>query len=133
MSQENVEVVRKGIAAFTESERVSEFFAPDVVWDMGTFSGWPGRSEFRGLDEFNEFLDAWIEPYDEWSYEVERILDAGGNRVAVTVHQRGKPRGSDSWIDAAFAIVYTIGDGLIQRAEVYASAGEALEAAGLRE
>jgi ketosteroid isomerase-like protein len=85
------------------------------------------------LDEFNDFLVAWIEPYDEWSYEVEKILDAGGNRIVVTVHQRGKPRGSDSWIDAAFAIVYRIEGGLIQRAQVYANAAKALEAAGLRE
>jgi ketosteroid isomerase-like protein len=133
MSQENVEVVRKGIAAFMESERLSEFFAPDVVWDMGTFSGWPGQSEFCGLEEFNHFLEAWIEPYDRWSYEVDKVLDAGGNRVVVTVHQRGKPRGSDSWIDARFAIVYTIEGELIQRGQVYASADEALEAVGLSE
>ena len=133
MSKENVEIVRKGIAAFIESEPLSEFFAADVVWDMGTFSGWPGRSEFRGLDEFNDFLDAWIEPYEGWSYEVETILDAGGNRVVATVRQRGKPRGSDSWIEGSFAIVYTIEGELIQRGQVYASADEALEAAGLRE
>jgi ketosteroid isomerase-like protein len=133
MSQENVEIVRKGIAAFIESERLSEFFAPDVVWDMSTFPGWPDHSEFRGLDEFNDFLDAWIEPYDRWSYEVEGIEDAGGNRVVATVHQRGKPRGSDSWIDAQFAIVYAIEGELIQRAQVYASADEALQAAGLKE
>ena len=133
MSQESVEVVRNGIAAFMESERLAEFFAPDVVWDMGTFSGWPGQSEFCGLDEFNDFLEVWIEPYDQWSYEVEKILDAGGNRVVVTVHQRGKPRGSDSWIDARFAIVYTIEGELIQRGQVYASLDEALEAAALSE
>jgi ketosteroid isomerase-like protein len=133
MSEANVEIVRKGIAAFSESERLSEFFAPDVVWDMSTFSGWPGQSEFCGLDEFNDFLDAWTEPYEGWRYEVEKILEAGGNRVVVTVRQRGKPRGSDSWIDAHFAIVYTIERELIQRAQVYANADEALEAAGLSE
>jgi ketosteroid isomerase-like protein len=133
MSQENVEIVRRGIAAFIESEPLSDFFASDLVWDMGTFSGWPGQSEFCGLDEFNDFLEAWIEPYEGWSYEVDDILDAGGNRVVVTVRQRGKPRGSGSWIDARFAIVYTIEGELIQRAQVYASADEALEAAGLAE
>jgi ketosteroid isomerase-like protein len=133
MSKENVEIVRKGIAAFIESEPLSEFFAADVVWDMGTFSGWPGQSEFCGLDEFNDFLEAWIAPYDRWSYEVEDILDAGRNRVVATVRQRGKPHGSDSWIDARFAIVYTIEGELIQRGQVYTTAAEALEAAGLAE
>jgi ketosteroid isomerase-like protein len=131
MSQQNVELVRKGVAAFADSGGVSEFFAPDVVWDMGTFSGWPGRSEFRGLDEFNDFVEAWIEPYEGWSFEVEEILDAGGNRVVVMANQRGKLRGSDSWIDARFAIIYTIEGEFIQRGQVYATAEEALEAAGL--
>ena len=92
---------------------------------MGTFSGWPGQSEFCGVDEFNDFLEAWVEPYEGWSYEVEEILDAGGSRVVVAVRQRGKPRVSRSWIHARFAIVYTIEGELIQRAQVYASADDA--------
>src|SRR5688500_13063571 len=140
MSQKNVELVREALATWSEvdrgladPQRLTEFFAPDGTWELGAFSGWPERSTFRGLDEFLEFRAAWTEPYDEWSYDVEKILDAGANRVVATFHQRGKLRASDSWVDLSYGIVYTIGSGLIQRSQVYASADEAVEAAGRRE
>ncbi|HXF00426.1 MAG TPA: nuclear transport factor 2 family protein [Solirubrobacterales bacterium] len=140
MSQENVEVVRDSLNAWIEVDegladvqRLSEFLAPGATWDMGTYSGWPGQREFRGMDEFLAFRAAWMEAYDDFSYEVKKILDAGGNRVAATFHQRGKPRGSDSWVEMYYGIVYTIEGGLIQRGQVYATPDEALEAAGLSE
>jgi ketosteroid isomerase-like protein len=140
MPEENVEIVRQFLAAFIEvdegladPQRLTEFYAPDATWDLGTYSGWPGRSEFRGLDEFFEFRAAWIEPYDEWSYEAKKILDGGANRVVVTLYQRGRPRDSDSWIELDYGIVYTVEEGLIRRAQVYATPEQALEAAGLRD
>jgi ketosteroid isomerase-like protein len=133
MSRENVELVGDALAAFSDPERLSEFFSSDSVWDMSTFAGWPEQAEFRGLDEFFEFRDAWTAPYAEWTYEVERILDAGGNQVVATFYQRGKLHGSDSWSDLRYAIVYTIEAGLIERSQVYASVEQALEAVGLSE
>lgn len=137
MSQENVQLVRRALAAWREvdegladPQRLGEFFAPDVRWEV---FGLPEVGEFRGLDEFLEFRAAWTEPFDEWSYSVETILDAGGSRVVATFSQRGKPHGSDSWVDLRYGIVYMVGRGLIQRSQLYVSADEALAAAGLRE
>ena len=138
MSQENVELARAALAAFAEvdeglvdPQRLEEFFARDAVT---TFSGFmEDETTLRGAGEFIEFRAAWMEPYDDWSYEPEKILDAGGNRVVVTLHQRGKPRGSDSWVDMHYGLVYTVEKGLISRAEFYATPEEALEAAGLPE
>jgi ketosteroid isomerase-like protein len=139
MSQGNVELVREALNVFAQvdegladPQRLTEFFAPDGTWDLGAFSALVAGREIRNVDDFLEFRAAWMEPYDDYSYEVEEILDAGGNQVVVTLYQRGKPRGSDSWIDSRYGFVYTIEGGLIQRAQVYASANEALEAAGLR-
>jgi ketosteroid isomerase-like protein len=138
MSQENVELVRSFLNAFFEADeglvdpqRLEEFAARDTV---ATFSGFmQEETTLRGVDEFLEFRAAWIEPYDDWSYEPEKILDAGANRVLVTLHQRGKPRGSDSWVEMHYGIVYTVEEGLIRRAEFYATPEKALEAAGLVE
>jgi hypothetical protein len=47
--------------------------------------------------------------------------------------QRGRLRGSDSWIEWRYGIVYTVEEGLIRRGKVYATPEEALEAAGLSE
>jgi hypothetical protein len=135
MSRENVEIVRRLNAAFTGSEPQppSDFLAPDAVWDMSTFAGWTEQAEYRGQDEYAKFIDAWVAPYDEWSYEVEELLDAGENQVVSKLYQRGKPRGSNVWTDLSYGIVYTVEHGVVQRAEVYATVGEALEASGLSE
>jgi ketosteroid isomerase-like protein len=140
MSRENVEVVQAALDVWSEvdsghadAQRLTEFFAPDVTWEFATVGGWPEDRVFRGFDEFLAFRDEWTQPFDEWSYEAEKILDAGGNRVVAKFRQRGKPRGSDSWVEQRYAIVYAIEDGLIQRCQVYTTADEALEAVGLRE
>jgi ketosteroid isomerase-like protein len=138
MSQENVEVVRQFLAAFVEldeglvgPERLEEFIAEDAIT---TFSGFGFLDEqmLRGW-EFLEFRAAWMEPYDDWMYEPKEILDAGANRVVATLHQRGKPHGSDSWVGLDYGIVYTVEEGLIRRAGFYAPPEKALEAAGLSE
>ena len=141
MSRENVELARAALNAFAEldeglvgRERVEEFIAQDVKATFSGFEAFLGKqTTLRGGDEFLEFRAAWMEPYDEFSYEPVRIIDAGGNRVVVTLHQRGKPHGSDSWVEMDYGMVYTVEEGLISRADFYATPGQALEAAGLRE
>jgi ketosteroid isomerase-like protein len=138
MSGENAELARAALAAFTEvdeglvePQRLEEFFAADVVT---TFSGLMNEETvLRGFDEFLQWRAAWIEPYDEWSYEPVKIIDAGANRVVVTLHQRGRPRGSESWVEMDYGLVYTVEEGLISRVEFHATPDGALEAAGLRE
>jgi ketosteroid isomerase-like protein len=141
MSQENVEVVRAALNAFAELdeglvrlERVAEFFAQDVIVTFSGFAGFveEGRT-LRGADEFLEFRAAWMEPYDDFLYEPVKIIDAGGNGVVATLHQRGKPHGSDSWVEMDYGLVYTVEEGLITRSDFYATPEKALEAAGLRE
>ena len=138
MSQENVELARATLNAFTQLDE--GLIDPEQMWDfiaqdaLATFSGFGFVDEqtFRGL-EFLEFRASWIEPYDDWLYEVKEIHDAGATQVAVILHQRGKPHGSDSWVEMDYGMVYTVEGGLISRADFYASPEDALEAVGLSE
>jgi ketosteroid isomerase-like protein len=136
MSQENVEVVRKWLALFIEvdegladPERLDEF----ITQASFTFSGFPDQLTFHSIDEFLQFRDAWMEPYDEWGYEPEKFLDAGESRVLVLFHQRGKLRDSNSWVEQQYGILYTVEEGLLRGAVIYADRDKALEAAGLSE
>ena len=140
MSEENVDLVKRALGAWAEvdsghggMERLDEFFASDVLWDMGPFAGWPEREAIRGTAEFVAFRDSWTAAYDEWEYEAQDIVDGGGDRVVATMNQRGKLPGSDSWIGLRYGIVYTVEDRLIRHAAVYASPEEALDAVGLSE
>jgi ketosteroid isomerase-like protein len=138
MSQENVEIARAALNWFAQldeglvgPEGWGEFFTHDA---LSTFSGFGFVDEqmYRGL-EFLEFRASWAEPYDDWVYEPKEILDAGVSQVVVLLHQRGRPHGSDSWVEMDYGMVYTVERGLISRAIFYATPEQALEAAGLSE
>jgi ketosteroid isomerase-like protein len=141
MSQENVELARAALNAFAELDeglvdlqRVQKFFAQDVITTFSGFEGFMAKqTTLHGRDEFLKFRAAWMEPYDDFSYEPVRIIDAGGNRVVVMLHQRGKPHGSDSWVEMDYGLVYTVEEGLIARSDFYSTPKKALEVAGLRE
>ena len=138
MSQENVELARAALNWFAQldeglvgPEGWGEFFTHDA---LATFSGFGVMDEqmFRGL-EFLEFRASWMEPYDDWLYEPKEILDAGASQVVVVLHQRGRPHGSDSWVEMDYGMVYTVQRGLISRAIFYGTPEQALAAAGLSE
>lgn len=131
MPQENVELVRESIARFAATRRETGLAAPDFVWDMTTFRGWPDAAEYRGVDEFLEFFRQWSEPYDAWTIEVEDARGAG-ERVVAVVRQRGRLEGTDSWVEARYGALYTIENGRIKRVQWYATPEEAFEAAGIR-
>ena len=138
MSQENVELARAALNWFAQldeglvaPEEASQYFAQDAITTLSGFL--EEQTTLHGVDEFLEFRAAWMEPYDDFMYEPKEILDAGANRVVVTLHQRGKPHGSDSWVGLHYGIVYTVEEGLIRRAAFYAPPEDALAVAGLSE
>jgi ketosteroid isomerase-like protein len=134
MSEENVEIVRRVTTEFTETHQVSELLvAPDLVFDVSSWLAWSGEQEFHGPDGFMAFFAEWTGAYEEWDQQVDGIIDAGGNQVVETTRQRGRLPGSDSWVEWRYGIVYTVEEGLITRGKLYATAEEALEAAGLSE
>ena len=82
MSQENVERVARVFSEGVPGLYLMMIGATeDFVWETTEFDGWPEPREFAGVSGFVEFMEAWVEPYDEWRIEVGQILNAGGDRV----------------------------------------------------
>jgi ketosteroid isomerase-like protein len=133
MSQENVELVAARMRAFQATLRATDQTAADFVWDLSTLEGWPDAQEYSGPEGVNDFMAKWTEAYDEFEQDLEDVIDAGGEHVVSIIRQRGRPRGSQSWVDLRFGIVWTVTEGDLRRARVYRTAEEALEAVGLRE
>jgi ketosteroid isomerase-like protein len=133
MSRENVEVVANSLREFGQTQRPPGVMAPDFVWDMSAFQGWPEEEQYRGLDGFMGFFAKWTEPYDEWHHVVEDVVPVDDDRVVAVVRQRGRLRGADSWVELRFGTVYTVDGGRIRRAQVFTTPQEAFKAVGLRE
>lgn len=139
MSQENLEVVRRVIVATQKAFATDDFaaafpagaFAVDFEWVVPT--PFEGKSVWTGVEECIEYLRVWAEQFDDWSYEVLRVIDAGNGRVVVLARQSAKGKGSGAPVEAYNGIVYELRDGCIVRAWNYFDHAEALEAAGLSE
>ena len=133
MSKENVEIVRQRYAHLAATgDYLTETHAPDFVWDMSKFRGWPEQQTYEGVEGARVFLRDWLEAWDDWQVDVEALHDSGDKVVAI-VRQRGRSKSSGLNVDMAFGQVFTIRDGKLARMEMYADPAEALQAVGLSE
>jgi ketosteroid isomerase-like protein len=133
MSQENIEVVRRGYEHWMATgELSSELVHPEVVWDMSTFRGWPEQQTYSGVEGANQFLADWGETWEDWEVDVEQYLDAGEDVVTI-VRQRGRSKATGVAVEMHFGQIWTVRDGQQTRLRMYASPEEALETAGLSE
>ena len=134
MSQENVEVVRRGYAyRQARGDFLVEVLAPDYVWDMSHFSGWPEQQTYEGIEEARRFIREWTAAFDDWEIELVSLHDAGRDKVVGVVRQRGRSKTTGLPVDMLYAQVFTVREGKQTRMEMYADPDEALKAVGLTE
>jgi ketosteroid isomerase-like protein len=133
MSQENVEIVRRGLERFMTTGRFAAGeVAPDFAWDMSNFQGWPEHQIYEGIAGAETFLRDWSAAWDDWSVESEAMHDAG-DKVVDLLRQRGRSKAAGMPVDMSFAMVWTLRDGVQTRMEMYDDPDEALKAVGLAE
>jgi ketosteroid isomerase-like protein len=133
VSQENVELVRRGLThRQATGDFLEEIIAPDFVWDMSKFTGWPERQVYGGIEGARSFIRDWTDAWDGWEFEAEEFHDAG-EQVVVVSRQHGRSKATGMPVDMSYAQVFTVRGGKQVRMEMYASRAEALKAAGLEE
>ena len=132
MSQENVEVVRRGYDAFNSGdvEGVVATVGPDVRWDMSERVFNP--AVYEGHDGMRRFVEEIDEVWEDFRLEPLDFIDAG-DKVVVSHLIRGSGKGSGVDVELPSTSVYTVRRGKVIEARMYCEHGEALEAAGLSE
>lgn len=134
MSEDNVELMTRALAHFESTgDILDELIAPDFVWDMSTFHGWPEQQLYEGLQGARQFLSDWTSSFEEWQLETEGIYDAGADKVLIVMRQRARSKTTGMPVDMRLAQVYTLRDGQQVRMQMYADVDEARNAVGLRE
>src|SRR4051794_10938282 len=137
MSQENVEIVRQVFELFREGmERgdagawfASEHVAEDIEW----ITPGVGLGTYRGRAAFIEFMASWTEDFEAWSFELERLIAAGDDRVVGLFLQTATGRASGVPVELHQGLLYELEGGQIVRIRNYLDRAKALEAAGLSE
>jgi ketosteroid isomerase-like protein len=131
MSQENVEIVRRGAEVFrTDLDLyVTEYLAPELEWYTAAED--PDVATHRGPQAFKAYVERWMDSFDGLRADLEECIDVGDDRVWTWVRWTGRGRASGANAEWHLAIVYTLRDGRIVRADEYFDRDEALEAVGL--
>jgi ketosteroid isomerase-like protein len=129
MSKENVEVVRRVIAAYSEGDRDAavRLLHPAIEWEPAGPGG-VERTVYRGLEEVARARDALSEIWDAMRLEETDVQDLGESVLWLgRIHLKGS--GSDLELDQEFAQLFLVRDGQVVRSKAFLSWREGLEAA----
>jgi ketosteroid isomerase-like protein len=91
MSEENVEIVRRGFATLQGGD-LSEHLALSSD-DLVTYRAEPDAATYHGKDRYLQAVADWVEGFTEWTMSGEEFIDAG-DRVVVRVHQSARGEAS---------------------------------------
>ncbi len=133
MSQENVEIVRRALAAYTagDIEGMLSFLDPDAELHSAIISGAEGKA-YRGHAGIRSWAAETQVSFEALSMELTEFRDLGDRVLGFgRVHAKGRESGVE--LDSPTGWVFTLRDGKIVRAEGYLDPGKALEVAGLTE
>ena len=108
--------------------RTMAFCHPDVEW-----SAPEDGTTYRGREGVRQRLEEWLESFDDYRYEIHRIVDCGGDDVLVEATEVGRRVISGAEVRSTHYELLTIREGLIARIREFYDEKAALEAAGLRE
>jgi ketosteroid isomerase-like protein len=132
MSQENVEIVRRGLEAWNRGERTTWIaaFHPDAELDWSRSRG-PLMGVYRGHDGLETFWNAWHSTFEQAQVETHGFREVGSEVVVPnTAHLQGR-QGIE--VIARSAFVFSVGNGQITQLRMFQEHAEALEAVGLSE
>jgi ketosteroid isomerase-like protein len=132
MSQENVEIVRRGFMAVLEGDWPSAFATLDPEIEVRDFDI-PDAGVYRGHEGFREWLSIWSESWEQWRVEDLEFRAAADDQVIALFTMITTGKGSGIEIKRGDAIVYRLSGDKIARTEYFNDQAKALEAAGLSE
>jgi ketosteroid isomerase-like protein len=138
MSQENVEIVRTLLKGFArrDHERAFDLYDRNIEWDASKTE--EINSDITGVYHGHEGVRAywreWLSAWRDLDFELQDVLDAGDEVVALIHNQRqwGRHSGIETKMPP-YALVFTISNGKVVRWRSFSDQGSALKAVGLEE
>jgi ketosteroid isomerase-like protein len=130
MSEENVEIVRRAVAAFNarDRERVLSMCDPEIEFRSAI-----EQKTYRGFDEVVGYREEVAAVMEDFHFEDSRFLDAGRDRVVHLYRMVGRGAGSGVPVSREVGALWQLRDGKLLKGEIYLDQRQAFEAAGLPE
>jgi ketosteroid isomerase-like protein len=142
MSKEDVEFLEglfAGAAAMEEGKQafldalpglIPQICDPEIEWEEDPRRA--DRRTYRGHEGVRESFERWLENFEEYEVEVERMVDYG-DKVLVYAREEGRGSLSGASISQPIYTVCTFRDGKIARYQEFYEEQDALQAAGISE
>jgi ketosteroid isomerase-like protein len=131
VSQDNVEIVRRVMRCFANSEMDAAFadIDPQATLDWSN-SNAPDRGVYVGYDAWRAFMQARDEVLAERRFDSVELLTPADDTVVLIgrVQERGRTSGIE--VESRGAAVWTLREGKIVRFAIYQSSADALKAVG---
>ena len=133
MSQENVEVLRRGVEALNRRDRAAFLALSDLELENIPPRDWPESEPIRGREAVWDFYVEGNTPWEETSFEFAEIMQVGADKVVADLRQEVKGKASGAQVVWAFWLVATLREGRVLRNEFFTDRAAALKAVGLGE
>jgi len=141
MSQKNVEIVRRALAALNEAYKTGnllpvaeEFCDPEIIFNNEALTtGYPEIGEWHGYEGMLQFAVGQAEAFEQMWIKPAEFIDAGDEKVLVALRLGGKARHTGIEVELSVLYVVTLRDGKVLCIGVFSERERALEAAGLSE
>jgi len=131
MSRENVEVVKRGIAAYNSRDinAVYELATPDFEWVPAIVAMIEGES-VRGRDGMERYFQEIADTWEDYRLAIDELRDLDTSVLALgRIEARGL--GSGARVDTSWGAIFEFRGGLMSHAHAYLDRDELLRAAGL--
>jgi ketosteroid isomerase-like protein len=131
VSQENVEIVRRGFEVWNagDMEALRDPYDPGIIWRGA--EGWPEPGPYAGREAVMRQMEQLRETWDADSFELLSDFIDIGDRVAVRFIWHGAGHGPESNIELTG--IYTVRKGRCVAIEFFWDHAEALDILGLSE
>jgi len=124
-------MVRRVVELFNrhEIEEVLAMTHEDFEMDWSNSIG-PVKGVYRGHDQVLELWGAFTDPWEEFSWEPEEIIELDQERILLVNHFRARGRGSGVEVDAIGVQLWTFEGGKGKSVKLFQTKEEALAEAG---
>jgi hypothetical protein len=109
------------------------YFDQGMVWDLSGVAGWPEQPVYRGLEEVEPFLRAWVAAFAEWHFDVEEVRPAVDGLVFAVIHEWGVGAESGARVDQYRYSVCSVRASRTVEVRMFSDRADALAVAGLKE
>jgi hypothetical protein len=134
MSQENMDVVKRAVAAVNDRdlERYLACCTADIRMENANMAI---EGAYEGSDGIGRFFADVLDAAPDFRISIERLESIGTDRVLgfMRLNMSGRASGINLGSDIPSATLYDLADDKIKRVRIFLDRREALEAAGLSE